>query len=75
MGDEVYEAFASEWSISDAQKILSRYPAMDTDGNEIPCGRYHLDLRGANLLTLTEAGIPADHIAVSNVCTKCNADG
>lgn len=37
-------------------------------------GKYHLDLREANLITLLRAGIPADHIAVSNVCTMCNTD-
>ena len=74
MGDEVYEAFASQWSREDADEILSRYPAWDSDGNEIPGGKYHLDLRAANLMTLLRAGVPADHIAVSNVCTKCNVD-
>ena len=74
MGEEVYEAFASQWSREDADEILSRYPAWDSDGNEIPGGKYHLDLRAANLMTLLRAGVPADHIAVSNVCTKCNVD-
>ena len=54
--------------------ILSRYPAKDADGKEIPGGKYHLDLREANRLTLLRAGIHADHIAVSNVCTMCNVD-
>ena len=43
-------------------------------GDRVPCGKYHLDLREANRLTLLRAGVPADHIAVSNVCTMCNAD-
>ena len=74
MGDEVYEAFAAQWSREDADMILSRYPAKDADGNEIPGGKYHLDLREANRLTLLRAGVPEDHIAVSNVCTMCNVD-
>ena len=74
MGDEVYDAFASRWSREDADRILSRYPAKDADGKEIPGGKYHLDLREANMLTLLRAGVPADHIAVSNVCTMCNVD-
>lgn len=74
MGDEVYDAFAEQWSRGDADRILSRYPAKDADGNEIPGGKYHLDLREANRLTLQRAGVPADHIAVSNVCTMCNVD-
>lgn len=74
MGYEIYDAFAEQWSTADADRILSRYPAVDADGREIPGGKYHLDLREANLLTLLRSGIPEEHIAVSNVCTKCNAD-
>ena len=74
MGDEVYDAFADQWSREDADLILSRYPAKDAEGNEIPGGKYHLDLREANKLTLLRAGVPANHIAVSNVCTMCNVD-
>ena len=74
MGDEVYEAFAEQWSSSEADRVLSKYPACDSEGRTIPGGKYHLDLREANRMTLIRAGIPADHIVVSNVCTKCNAD-
>ena len=74
MGDEVYDAFADQWSREDADMLLSRYPAKDNDGREIPGGKYHLDLREANRLTLLRAGVPADHIAVSNICTMCNVD-
>ena len=64
MGDEIYDAFAAEWSREEADKILIRYPS----------AKYHLDLREANKMTLMRAGVPEDHIAVSNICTKCNAD-
>lgn len=74
MGDEVYDDFAREWSREDADLLLRRYPARNPDGTEIPGGKYHLDLREANRLTLIRAGVPEDHIAVSNVCTMCNAD-
>ncbi len=74
MGDEVYDAFAEQWSKTEADMILSRYPAFNADGTEIPAGKYHLDLREANKMTLLRAGIPEDHIAISNICTKCNAD-
>ena len=74
MGDEVYDVFAEKWSREDADRILRRYPAKDAEGNEIPGGKYHLDLREANRMTLLRAGIPEDHIEVSNVCTMCNAD-
>lgn len=73
MGDEVYEAFAAEWGADDADDLLSRYPAKDGEGRDIPGGKYHLDLREANKKILLRAGVPADHIAVSNVCTMCNA--
>ena len=91
MGDEVYDAFASEWGREDADRVLKRYglgteseayisimgkdpsaalrSAQDDRG-----GRYHLDLKEANRLTLLRAGVPADRIAVSNVCTMCNVD-
>ena len=74
MGDEVYDAFAEQWSREDADRLLSRYPAKDKDGREIPGGKYHLDLKEANRLTLVRAGVPADHIALSNLCTMCNVD-
>ena len=74
MGDEIYDAFLTEWGKEDADSLLSRYPAKDTDGREIPGGKYHLDLREANRLTLVRAGVPAERIAVSNVCTMCNVD-
>lgn len=74
MGDEVYDAFVERWSRNDADHLLSRYPAKDKDGSDIPGGKYHLDLREANKLTLLRAGVPADHIAISNICTMCNVD-
>ena len=74
MGFEVYEAFAAKWGSDEADIILSRYPAVDAEGRNIPGGKYHLDLREANRRTLIRAGVPEDHISVSNVCTKCNAD-
>ena len=64
MGDEVYEQFSKEWGRADAGRILRRYPD----------GKYHLDLREANRLTLLEMGVSENHISVSNVCTMCNVD-
>lgn len=37
-------------------------------------GKYQLDLWEANRLILHEAGISQDHLAVTNVCTKCNPE-
>ncbi len=64
MGDEVYDIFLEQWGEADANRILKRYPD----------GKYHLDLRLANKLTLLRAGVPEAQIAVSNVCTMCNVD-
>lgn len=89
MGDEIYDAFAVEWSREEADRILVRYPSgeekkiADNKGNKYVqdalnnrtfTGKYHLDLRLANKMTLMRAGVREDRIDVSNVCTKCNAD-
>ena len=39
-----------------------------------PEGKYQLDLHVLNRLMLEEAGIPADRIFVTDVCTKCNPE-
>ena len=64
MGDEIYDELVSLWGREDADRVMHRYPS----------GRYHLDLRAANLLTLERMGIPGEHISVSNVCTCCNVE-
>lgn len=38
-----------------------------------PDGKYQLDLWSANEQIFLEAGIRAEHIAVTNVCTHCNS--
>ena len=74
MGDEIYDLFAEEWGKEDADRLLTRYPAFDKEGMPIPGGKYHLDLREANRMTLIRAGVSASNIAVSNICTMCNKD-
>lgn len=39
-----------------------------------PNGKYQLNLWKANELVLLEAGIPAEQIAITDVCTCCNPD-
>ena len=39
---------------------------------QAPADKWQLDLHALNRLLLTEAGIPEDHIRVTDVCTKCN---
>ena len=55
VGDEVYEAFANEGF--DMQAISKRKK------------KWHIDLPECNRLQLVSTGIPADQIAVSQVCT------
>ena len=74
MGDEVYDLFAREWSREEADRIFARYPAIDPDGTPIPGGKYHLDLRAANRMTLLRAGIREEQITVANLCTMCNVE-
>lgn len=69
MGDEIYDMLAEQWSKEDADLLMKRHPA--ADGSQ---GKYHLDLWLANRLTLERAGIPSDHIEVTNLCTCCNVD-
>lgn len=45
-------------------------PFIDDHGD----GRFHADLKGINRYWLTEAGVPADQIAVSDECTVCLTD-
>lgn len=37
-------------------------------------GRYQLDLQASCRITLREAGISENHLAVSNLCTCCNSE-
>ena len=64
MGDEIFDMFATQWSLTDANQLLHRHSS----------GKYHLDLWKANTMTLERAGLLAEHIAVTNICTCCNTD-
>lgn len=55
VGDEVYQAFASEGFAMNA--IARRYE------------KWHLDLKECNRLQLIEAGVEAQNIQVSSICT------
>jgi len=61
VGDEV---------VAETHRVLS-----DADRFVTRCdGRPHLDLWGANVAQLAEAGVPADQIELAGVCTRCNPD-
>ncbi len=49
---------------------------LDTDKFVFPKqdGKYMLDLLECNRQILTAAGVPAEHISVSDVCTSCHSD-
>lgn len=80
MGDEIYDEFLDCWDYFDVERIFRKYPAHKDPSAAFHSARddrkwkYHLDLREANRLTLMRAGVPEDHISVSNICTACNAD-
>lgn len=37
-------------------------------------GKYHIDLWTANVVQLMEAGVPAHHITVAELCTCCHPE-
>ena len=60
VGDEVYDAFYHEGF---PMELISRKP-----------GKWHIDLPACNRLQLLASGLPANHIAISSVCTFKQAD-
>lgn len=60
VGDEVYDAF--------------RQAEFDMSAISIRKSKWHIDLPGCNRLQLLDAGVPAQTIAMSNVCTFKNPD-
>ena len=59
----VYEVFAAKKELSPAEWTRE-------DGG----GKYHVDLWEANRRILMEVGVPAEHISVSGLCTKCRSE-
>lgn len=61
---------------SDVPDALRRYLGADAeefifpDGN----GKFHVDLRAANVRRLVQLGLSEENIAVSDICTHCNHD-
>ena len=74
ISEDVADAFMKEFG-SEIVQDISDYPWNGTSilmnkGN----GKYQLDLWGANQRVLLDAGILPEHLAITNVCTKCNPD-
>ena len=59
VADEFKENFQEDW-----KRVLK---------NGVKEGKYQLDLQEANRIILENAGIPADKIAVTDLCTCCNS--
>ena len=74
VGDEVYDAFAAAGF--DMTVIAKQYPASNYQLPNVHCqlSRWHIDLPECNRLQLLSAGIPANHVAVSPVCTYQQSD-
>lgn len=64
VGKEVAEVFAEGFDKGQESQILRK------SGN----GKYLLNLWKANEIVLLEAGIRPNHLAVTDVCTKCNPE-
>lgn len=62
VGEEVAGEFKNAFDKKHWSRILS----------EKPDGKYLLDLWAANKIVLLEAGVPENHISVTNICTFCN---
>lgn len=64
---EISEDVAAEFKKEFPHNIVS---ILIDKGN----GKYQLDLWKANEIIMLEAGILPEHLAVTNICTCCNAD-
>ena len=62
VGEDVVEAFSQAFSSMYWDQLWKK-------GRP---GKYQLNLWKANEVILTEAGVSAENIAVTNLCTKCN---
>lgn len=65
VGEEVVEEFKAAFD--------SRYHDTLYRANGKP-GKYQLDLWKANEIIFREAGVPAENIHTTNICTMCNSD-
>lgn len=64
IGEEVAQEFEKAFLPAQNEQILKQKPD----------GKYLLNLWKANEIILLEAGIKKEHLAITDVCTKCNPD-
>lgn len=70
IGPCCFEVDAPVYGVFAAKRELSPAEWTREDGG----GKYHVDLWEANRRILIEAGVPAEHISVSGLCTKCRPE-
>ena len=63
VGDEIYEEMTETWGTARTDEVMAQIG-----------GRWHLDLHRAAEMTLLKAGLKPEHIAVTDVCTRCSCD-
>lgn len=64
VGADVYEAFEKRFRKDQLERIFTVRPD----------GKFQLDLWLANKLVLLDCGLLNEHISLTDICTKCNAD-
>lgn len=64
VSQELYDSFSADYTKDELDIIFK-------PGRE---GHYQLDLWQANLFVLLKAGVPREHISVTNICTRCNSE-
>ncbi len=86
VGEEVGERFAAQFAYSkalfqevfDSEPVRQKYPLLFLNrrapGHGEPSRSLHLDLVEANRRQLLEAGVAADNIENSDLCTACRTD-
>ena len=86
VSEDLKEKFASQFSYADelfedvfsSDPVREKYPLlflnMRAPGHGAPPCTLHLDLIEANRRQLLDAGVPADNIWISDLCTSCRTD-
>jgi YfiH family protein len=87
VGAEVAQAFATQFPVAadwfdgpfeqlahGEEPLWLPWLTMMPPGHVPPPPRVQLDLRASNLWQLIDAGVPAAHIDVSDLCTSCRTD-
>ena len=71
VSDDVADRFREEFPEHAASAAPRGKPILRCDGNP---GHMQLDLWEACRITLLDAGVPAENISVTDICTCCNPD-